>query len=78
MQRMLGAPFALEGAVVRGHGIGSKQTVPTLNLKPRNEVLPGHGVYVTRTRDLDSGRVWPSITNVGVRPTFGGDELISG
>ena len=73
--RMLGAPFALEGTVVRGHGVGSKQTVPTLNLKPRNEVLPGHGVFVTRTRDLDSERRWPSITNVGVRPTFGGDEL---
>ena len=48
--RMLGAPFALEGAVVRGQGIGSKQTVPTLNLAPENEVLPKTGVYVTRTR----------------------------
>ena len=38
--RMLGAPFALEGVVVKGQGIGSKQTVPTLNLAPSNEVLP--------------------------------------
>jgi riboflavin kinase/FMN adenylyltransferase len=73
--RLLGAPFALEGAVVKGQGIGSKQTVPTLNLQPLNEVLPKTGVYVTRTRDLDSGRVWESITNVGYRPTFGGDTL---
>ncbi len=73
--RMLGAPFALEGEVVRGQGIGSKQTVPTLNLKPRNEVLPKTGVYVTRARDLKSGHEWASITNVGYRPTFGGDEL---
>ncbi len=73
--RMLGAPFALEGGVVRGKGIGSKQTVPTLNLAPLNEVLPKTGVYVTRTRDLDSGRVWPSITNVGYRPTFDGRDL---
>ena len=49
---MLGAPFALEGKVVQGQGIGSKQTVPTLNLAPLNEVLPKTGVYVTRTRDL--------------------------
>lgn len=73
--RMLGAPFALEGAVVRGQGIGSKQTVPTLNLAAENEVLPKPGVYVTRTRECGGGRVWPSITNVGFRPTFGGDSL---
>lgn len=73
--RMLGAPFALEGEVVSGKGIGSKQTVPTLNLAPRNEVLPKTGVYVTRTLDLDSKRSWPSITNVGYRPTFDGEGL---
>ncbi|HWE48761.1 MAG TPA: bifunctional riboflavin kinase/FAD synthetase [Bryobacteraceae bacterium] len=73
--RMLGAPFALEGEVVKGQGIGSKQTVPTLNLAPRNETLPKSGVYVTRTRDIDSTREWPSITNVGYRPTFNGKEL---
>jgi riboflavin kinase/FMN adenylyltransferase len=73
--RKLGGPFALEGEVVKGEGVGSKQTVPTLNLAPRNEVLPAHGVYVTRTWDQESGRKWPSITNIGVRPTFGGDHL---
>lgn len=73
--RMLGAPFALEGEVVKGRGIGSKQTVPTLNLAPRNEVLPKTGVYVTRTRDLASDNEWPSITNVGYRPTFDGEGL---
>jgi riboflavin kinase/FMN adenylyltransferase len=73
--RELGAPFTLEGEVVEGKGIGSKQTVPTLNLAPANETLPGTGVYVTRTRDLDSGRKWHSITNVGFRPTFDGEGL---
>lgn len=72
---MLGAPFTLEGKVVQGQGIGSSQTVPTLNLAPLNEVLPGNGVYVTRTRDLDSKRAWKSITNVGCRPTFEGEGL---
>ncbi len=73
--RVLGKPFALEGNVVRGQGIGSKQTVPTLNLEPMNEVLPKPGVYVTRTRDLRSARRWNSITNVGYRPTFDGENL---
>jgi len=77
--RLLGKPFALEGKVIPGQGIGSRQTVPTLNLDPLNEVLPRTGVYVTRTRDLDrvsdATRVWNSITNIGNRPTFNGDSL---
>jgi riboflavin kinase/FMN adenylyltransferase len=73
--RSLGAPFALEGTVVKGQGIGSKQTVPTLNLAAENEILPKTGVYVTRTLDLASGTRWNSITNVGFRPTFDGEGL---
>ena len=73
--RMLRRPYSLEGAVVPGHGVGSKQTVPTLNLETRAEVLPKAGVYVTRTHSLGGEREWPSITNVGFRPTFNGDRL---
>ncbi|MCL4401997.1 MAG: bifunctional riboflavin kinase/FAD synthetase [Acidobacteria bacterium] len=73
--RLLGRPHALEGIVVPGHGIGSRQTVPTLNLAPGTELLPCEGVYITRTRDLDDGRMWPSITNIGRRPTFNGGDL---
>lgn len=75
--RLLGRPYSLSGAVVSGHGVGSKQTVPTLNLDTRAQVLPKRGVYITRTQDLDAARRWNSITNVGVRPTFGGDEALS-
>ncbi|MGO9097498.1 MAG: riboflavin biosynthesis protein RibF [Bryobacteraceae bacterium] len=73
--RLLEAPFALQGEVVRGQGVGSKQTVPTLNLAAQTGVLPALGVYVTRTSDLASRRVWPSVSNVGYRPTFGGGAL---
>jgi riboflavin kinase/FMN adenylyltransferase len=75
--RLLERPYALEGEVVPGHGVGSRQTVPTLNLATASEVLPATGVYVTRTLDLEGSRVWPSVTNVGYRPTFGGDPEIS-
>jgi riboflavin kinase/FMN adenylyltransferase len=75
--RLLERPYALEGEVVAGRGVGAKLTVPTLNLATRTEVLPATGVYVTRTQDLDDGRVWPSVTNVGFRPTFGDDQPIS-
>ncbi|MBI2686978.1 MAG: bifunctional riboflavin kinase/FAD synthetase [Acidobacteria bacterium] len=73
--RLLGRPYALTGAIVTGHGIGSRQTVPTLNIEPSTEVLPPEGVYITRTRDLDAIRSWNSITNIGRRPTFNGDRL---
>jgi riboflavin kinase/FMN adenylyltransferase len=75
--RLLERPYALEGEVVSGRGVGSKQTVPTLNLAPSSGLTPARGVYVTRTTDLDEPvRVWDSITNIGYRPTFGaGGEL---
>jgi riboflavin kinase/FMN adenylyltransferase len=73
--RMLERPFALEGEVVRGEGIGSRQTVPTLNLSEQTGLVPLEGVYVTRTSDLDDGRQWRSVTNVGFRPTFEGRHL---
>jgi riboflavin kinase/FMN adenylyltransferase len=75
--RLLGRPYALEGEVIAGHGVGKQKTVPTLNLAPRAEVLPARGVYVTRTADLRDNRKWESVTNIGYRPTFGGDDRLS-
>ncbi len=73
--RLLTRPYSLTGEVVSGRGIGSKQTVPTLNLAPAVEVLPAHGVYITRSTDSETGRRWNSVTNIGTRPTFGGDSV---
>jgi riboflavin kinase/FMN adenylyltransferase len=75
--RLMKRPYALDGEVVAGRGVGSKQTVPTLNLSTQTEVLPSTGVYVTRTRDIEDGRLWPSVTNVGYRPTFSDGREIS-
>ena len=75
--RMLGRPYALEGDIVHGHGVGSKKTVPTLNLDTTAEVLPAVGVYITRTCDLTGPRRWNSVTNVGYRPTFGSEDRLS-
>ncbi|MEZ5352563.1 MAG: bifunctional riboflavin kinase/FAD synthetase [Bryobacteraceae bacterium] len=74
--RLLGRCFAVEGVVVSGAGIGSRQTVPTLNLSTEAEVLPGAGVYVTRATDIGSGAQWASVTNAGVRPTFDGEQFV--
>ena len=71
--RLLTTPYAIEGEIVTGLGIGAKQTVPTLNLNTTAELLPASGVYITRTSE--AGRQWDSITNIGYRPTFNGDSL---
>jgi riboflavin kinase/FMN adenylyltransferase len=73
--RLLERPHALEGAVAPGQGIGSKLTVPTLNLAPGEVVLPARGVYITRTRLGEAGAYAPSVTNVGHRPSFSGQTL---
>ncbi len=73
--RLLNRPFSIEGQIVSGHGIGAKQTVPTLNLDTTAEVLPANGVYITSTLLPGHHKPVPSITNIGMRPTFGGDKL---
>lgn len=73
-RRLLGRDFSLQGGIVRGEGIGAKQTVPTLNLAPESEVLPADGVYISLTRFLGEDVVGESVTNVGLRPTFNGRQ----
>jgi riboflavin kinase/FMN adenylyltransferase len=73
--RLLGRPFALTGLVNPGHGIGRELKVPTLNLTAEQELLPARGVYATETLLDARGSPRRSVTNVGYRPTFGGDGL---
>ena len=77
--RLLQHPYALEGEVVSGRGVGSTQTVPTLNLATASEEIPAAGVYVTRTTALGAAhsRAWNSVTNIGYRPTFGSSDQLS-
>jgi len=72
-RRMLGRPFELTGEVVRGDGRGRELGCPTANVEAENEIVPARGVYLTETIALASRL--PSITNVGNRPTFGGEAL---
>lgn len=73
--RLLGRPFVLTGEVVPGTGTGRKFLFPTLNLRPEQELLPGRGVYITRTVLEGEPSSHRSVTNVGMRPTFNGTAL---
>jgi len=70
-RRMLGRPYGIEGTVVAGRRIGHQLSFPTANLEVQNRVLPADGVYVTLTLVGDQWR--RGVTNIGKRPTFGGD-----
>lgn len=72
--RFLGRPFALTGSIRPGAGRGRPLGFPTLNFVPEQECLPARGVYATET--LVGGRTFPSATNIGTRPTFGGARLL--
>jgi riboflavin kinase/FMN adenylyltransferase len=72
--RLLGRWIELEGELVGGAGRGRSETVPTLNLKAGNELIPKMGVYITRI-SLDGHPFMDSVTNIGVRPTFGENDL---
>ncbi|MGB2715984.1 MAG: bifunctional riboflavin kinase/FAD synthetase [Vicinamibacterales bacterium] len=66
---LLGHHYFIDGTVVRGAGRGREIGVPTANLKTANELVPPVGVYATfATVD---GSLRPSVTNIGMRPTFG-------
>ncbi len=73
---LLGRPFFVDGTVVRGAGRGRTLGIPTANLEPVNETLPGGGVYACRCRERGAGAggPWNAVVNVGRRPTFGGGE----
>jgi riboflavin kinase / FMN adenylyltransferase len=66
---LLGHPYYVDGTVVEGARRGRELGCPTANLEVVNELAPPNGVYAT-TVQLDSV-IHPSITNIGVRPTFG-------
>jgi riboflavin kinase / FMN adenylyltransferase len=80
-RHLLGRPFSILSFAGRGRGYGSKYTVPTINLARYEELIPKHGVYITRVRigsgdDNDpTSECFDSVTNIGNRPTFGAESF---
>ena len=75
VEKLFGHPFSLSGQVVPGDKRGRVLGFPTANLDINPEqALPGDGVYVTIAHIGDE--LLPSVTNIGVRPTFGGGRRL--
>ncbi|MEE8406635.1 MAG: bifunctional riboflavin kinase/FAD synthetase [Acidimicrobiia bacterium] len=67
--------YQMSNIVVRGDSRGTEIGFPTANLvPPARKVIPANGVYATFARV--GGEVHQAAVNVGVRPTFGGGDLL--
>lgn len=69
---LLGYRYFVSGEVLHGRQIGRTLGLPTTNLLPPEEkLLPPNGVYLTRTLTEDGE--YYGITNIGYKPTVGGE-----
>ncbi|MBQ8163543.1 MAG: bifunctional riboflavin kinase/FAD synthetase [Clostridia bacterium] len=74
----LASPYSIYAKVKEGKHLGRTIGVPTINQSiPKDKVIPKRGVYITECEIGED--VYPSITNVGVRPTtdpYGSEQNI--
>jgi riboflavin kinase/FMN adenylyltransferase len=67
---LLGRYSFVDGEVLEGKRLGRRLGFPTLNIGWENELVPSKGVYVTAVHIPSFMRTFPSVTNIGVRPTL--------
>jgi len=67
--KLLGHPYGISGRVVSGNKLGQRLGFPTINLETENEITPA-GVFITLTEI--NRKIFPSVSNIGIRPTVGG------
>ena len=65
---LLGRSFSYRGWVIPGESRGRKLGFPTANMKLENKMALPFGVYATWA--MVDGKRYPSVTHIGVRPTF--------
>ena len=71
--RFLGYELTYSLEVIHGKQNGRKMGFPTINQTiPEGMTVPKHGVYKSRTRVGDTD--YPSVTNIGVKPTIDLEE----
>ena len=72
--RFLSYPFALEGEVVKGKGLGREFDFPTANLEVAEsyKLIPKNGVYVVRS--VIEKFPFFGMMSIGTNPTVGGTE----
>ncbi|MDE5586721.1 MAG: riboflavin biosynthesis protein RibF [Muribaculaceae bacterium] len=75
---LLGHRPELEGRVAPGFHVGHEIGFPTANLQvPPTSVMPAQGVYAALAFIEDSEKGYPTMVNIGYRPTFEGTAKAS-
>ena len=68
--KFLGREYYIGGEVIQGNKLGRTIGFPTCNINADSSMaIPPNGVYITHCTIGD--KTYPSITNVGVKPTVG-------
>ena len=70
----LGRPYAIEGTVIPGHGIGATLGFPTANVKSGSAAIPAQGVYAAQV--ILDGTAHPAAINIGIAPTVRQSDVI--
>jgi riboflavin kinase/FMN adenylyltransferase len=66
---LLGRPFAVQGTVIKGAGLGHRELVPTANLVPETEqLMPAPGVYLVQV--LVGAAAYSGVAMLGGSPTL--------
>lgn len=67
---LLGHEYTISGHVVHGAKLGRDLGYPTLNLRIGHKRPALVGIFAVRVHDLDdSGRAYPAVASLGLRPT---------
>lgn len=75
VEKLVGRRFSITGKVITGARRGRTLGFPTANLKTSpDQALPADGVYATIA--YINHKPIPAITNIGIRPTFGGGARV--
>lgn len=73
---MLGYPYFLQNTVIYGKQLGRTLGIPTANQNFQDEkLIPAHGVYATAS--YIDGALYYGVSNVGMRPSVGGDNSVN-
>lgn len=69
-------PYSVYSVVEHGKELGRTIGIPTINQKiPECKILPRRGVYITECEIGED--VYPSVTNVGLRPTVEDSDRVN-